>query len=174
MFLPFTPARTERRDSSTVPNCNHGSTRRGPLPLTRPTAALYVADSENHVIRHVPLGEFDVESLAGSGDPGSQDGAGSAARFRKPLGVVLDGRGFLWVADTGNHTIRRVNLVTGMAKTMAGNAGVPGFADGTGQEARFDSPSSVAIARESLAAQLDRESARSTSACAACPGGGPA
>ncbi len=128
------------------------------IAFDQANGALYVADSENHVIRHVPLGEFDVESLAGSGDPGSQDGAGSAARFRKPLGVVLDGRGFLWVADTGNHTIRRVNLVTGMAKTMAGNAGVPGFADGTGQEARFDSPSSVAIARESLAAQLDRES----------------
>ena len=124
----------------------------------RARGGLYLADSENHVIRVIPLGSGQsIETLAGNGQPGSSDGSGAAARFNNPQGVALDGRGFLWVADTGNHTIRRINLQNGEVTTVAGRAGVPGFQDGQGNGARFSFPKGIAIRPETLAQQLARE-----------------
>ncbi len=126
--------------------------------VDRARGSLYLADSENHVIRRIPLGAGQsIETLAGNGQPGSSDGNRIAAQFNNPQGVALDGRGFLWVADTGNHTIRRINLQTGEATTVAGQPGVPGFQDGQGSGARFSSPKGIGIRPETLAQQLARE-----------------
>ncbi len=104
---------------------------------------LYVADTDNHVIRKVtPQGQ--VTTLAGApGTPGSADGAGSKARFRSPAAVTVDLFGNLFVADTGNHTVRRVTLL-GAVTTLAGKAGTAGSTDGYRDAARFSSPSGVA------------------------------
>jgi hypothetical protein len=86
-----------------------------------------------------------VTTFAGTaGPPGSVDGAGSAARFRQPLGLTIDGSGNLYVADTGNHTIRKVTpgaLVT----TVAGSPGVAGSKDGAASAALFNSPRGLAV-----------------------------
>jgi hypothetical protein len=74
---------------------------------------------------------------------GSADGVGSAARFFRPGGAVALG-GFLYIADTGNHTIRRMSISTGEVTTLAGGPGSPGSADGTGSAARFDGPGGIA------------------------------
>jgi sugar lactone lactonase YvrE len=89
---------------------------------------LYVADTLNHIIRKVtPAGS--VTTLAGlPGAAGSADGAGANARFNAPKGITIDSAGNLYVADTGNHTIRKVSAA-GNVTTIAGAAGQPGSSD---------------------------------------------
>ncbi|OFW26098.1 MAG: hypothetical protein A3H97_14125 [Acidobacteria bacterium RIFCSPLOWO2_02_FULL_65_29] len=105
---------------------------------------VYVADNGNSTIRAItPAG--DVTTLAGlAGNPGSSDGAGSTARFSVPAGLVVDGSGDVYVADSGNHTIRRVTPA-GVVTTFAGVAATPGSSDGTGSAARFSEPYGLTI-----------------------------
>jgi hypothetical protein len=105
---------------------------------------VYVADSYNQTIRKIsPAGV--VTTLAGSALlAGSADGTGTAARFYYPLGVAVDGVGNVYVADTSNQTVRKVTP-TGAVSTLAGSAGLPGSADGTGPAARFYFPQGVAV-----------------------------
>ena len=128
------------------------------LALEHAQGSLYIADTENHVIRRAQAGTAGkVETLAGSGSAGSSDGTGKAASFNKPLGLALDDKGHLWVADSGNHTIRRITLSTGKVETLAGKAGAAGWQDGSGESARFSSPAGIALEVESPAQQLQRE-----------------
>jgi NHL repeat len=104
---------------------------------------LYVADTTNHAIRQItPAGL--VSTLAGNnGVPGFVDGAGVAASFNNPVGVAVDGSGNVYVADSSNHAIRRINP-KGVVTTLAGN-GSRGFVNGTGTAARFNNPTGVAV-----------------------------
>ncbi len=108
---------------------------------------LYVADSAGYTIRKItPAGV--VTTLAGDPISGtvdsSHDGTGSAAHFLFPRGLAVDGDGNVFVADTGNHVIRRITPA-GVVTTIAGLARNPGNADGFGTEVRFSSPSALAI-----------------------------
>ncbi|MCX6944180.1 MAG: NHL repeat-containing protein, partial [Opitutales bacterium] len=121
--------------------------------------SLYVADLGNHTIRKITAGGV-VTTLAGTagspgaavvttlagtaGSPGAADGTGSAARFNSPFGVAVDGAGNVYVADTFNHTIRKITA-GGVVTTLAGTAGSAGWADGTGNAARFYRPYGVAV-----------------------------
>jgi hypothetical protein len=103
---------------------------------------VYVADTYNHTIRKITPGAV-VSTLAGTaGMFGSADGTGAAARFNTPIGVATDSAGNVYVADTYNHTIRKITP-TGVVTTLAGMAGIKGSTDGTGSAARFDQPSGV-------------------------------
>jgi sugar lactone lactonase YvrE len=82
-------------------------------------------------------------NLAGSW-PGSADGTGSAAQFRNPYGLTIDHDGNGYVADSSNHTIRKVTP-GGTVTTLAGLASSYGSSDGTGTNARFWLPASVAV-----------------------------
>ena len=105
---------------------------------------VYVADSYNHTIRKVTSAGV-VTTLAGSaGNAGSTDGTNSTARFNYPYGVTVDAAGNVYVADYGNHTIRKVTP-TGVVTTLAGSAGNHGSADGTNSTARFYYPTDVAV-----------------------------
>ena len=90
---------------------------------------LYVADTANSAIRKVVIATGAVTTIAGAGWSGSADGTGAAARFNNPEGVASDRAGNLYVADTGNNTIRQVALSTGAVTTLAGAAGQFGSAD---------------------------------------------
>jgi len=105
---------------------------------------LYVADRGNHAIRKVtPAGA--VTTLAGAaGKSGRANGAGSAARFNNPSGVAIDAVGNVYVADTGNQTIRKI-MPGGEVTTLAGCAGMRGGTDGIGYLARFNGPSAVVV-----------------------------
>ena len=106
---------------------------------------LYVADTNNHTIRKAVPATGAVTTVAGlAGNSGSTDGLGSLARFNFPSGVAVDSAGKLYVADSDNDTIRAI-LPSGLVSTLAGFAGSPGSADGTGGAARFNSPSGVAV-----------------------------
>src|SRR6266487_3128445 len=86
---------------------------------------------------------YTFTTLAGQASIGSADGTGSAARFYFPQGVATDTSGNVYVADTFNYTIRKITPA-GVVTTLAGLAGFPGSADGTGSAARFSSPIGVA------------------------------
>jgi serine/threonine-protein kinase len=76
-----------------------------------PDHSLYIADSYNHVIRRVnPLGT--ITTVAGNGTPGhsGDGGPATAAQLCTPSGVFVDSNNVLYIADTGNHLIRRVEL----------------------------------------------------------------
>ncbi len=105
---------------------------------------VFVADTMNHTIRMIsPVGV--VSTLAGSaGNSGGADGSTSVARFNQPEGVAVDSAGNVYVADSGNNTIRKISTA-GQVSTLAGLAGNWGSADGTGSTARFNSPSSLAV-----------------------------
>jgi sugar lactone lactonase YvrE len=111
---------------------------------------LFVADFLNDTVRKVtPIGtNWVVTTLAGlAGVPGSADGTGSAARFNGPAGVAADNAGNIYVADEHNDTIRKLTPVgtNWVVTTLAGLAGVPGSANGTGSAARFYHPGGVAV-----------------------------
>jgi DNA-binding beta-propeller fold protein YncE/fibronectin type 3 domain-containing protein len=105
---------------------------------------VYVSDSTNQIIRKIgPDGA--VTTLAGlAHQSGSADGVGAGARFLWPGGVAVDGSGNVYVADTGNFTIRKITPA-GVVTTMAGMAGQSGSADGTGSVARFSSLASLTV-----------------------------
>ena len=105
---------------------------------------LYVADSGSNTIRKIAAGGV-VTTLAGSpGVAGFADGTGASARFSNPRGLALDGSGNLFVADTGNSTIRRITPA-GAVTTLAGSPGQFGSAPGAGAAALFDVPVGIAV-----------------------------
>jgi sugar lactone lactonase YvrE len=107
--------------------------------------AIYVADVFNQCIRRIGAGGV-VSTFAGlAGSPGSADGPAATARFRSPRSVTIAPDGAVIVADSGNHTIRRISP-DGLVATLAGSAGRAGFDDGTGSTARFRLPAGVTAA----------------------------
>jgi sugar lactone lactonase YvrE len=105
---------------------------------------IYLADTLNNVIRKItPSGVVSI--LAGTpGISGSADGPGYAALFSAPQGVAVDSSRNIYVADAGNNTIRKISF-NGTVVTLAGSAGIPGNADGTGTGAHFNAPQGVAV-----------------------------
>lgn len=87
---------------------------------------------------------YVFSTYAGETGYGNSDGPAGLARFDHPWSVAVDGSGNLFVADTANHTIRKI-APDGSVTTYAGTAGVSGSADGTGAFARFKSPQGVAV-----------------------------
>src|SRR5947207_2104669 len=105
---------------------------------------IYTADLPHHTIRKItPDGTATI--FAGLNDtPGSANGIGSVARFSFPTGLAVDGAGNVYVADSGNNTIRKITPAAKVT-TFAGSAGLLGSADGTGTAARFYGPFGVAV-----------------------------
>jgi len=105
---------------------------------------VYVTDYGGQTIRKItPAGA--VTTLAGSySQQGGADGTGSAARFYYPYGVAVDSAGYVYVAEYGNFTIRKITP-DGTVTTVAGSTLQTGSVDGTGGAARFNGPTDVAV-----------------------------
>ncbi len=99
----------------------------------------YVADRSNNRIRRVSKTAYVTTTAGYYG--GYKDGSGSSARFNNPVDVARGPGGILYVADSGNHRIRRI--VGNTVSTLAGSTA--GYKDGQGMEARFHSPTGVAV-----------------------------
>lgn len=128
---------------------------------------IFVTENGNNVVRSIVRGAgggITVDTLAGSADTieetdrqnrlnstllgleGFRDGRAETAAFRSPDDIVIASDGTLYVADPLNHAIRKITLSGGVVvvETIAGN-GVPGFADGDGDKARFRTPTGLAL-----------------------------
>jgi len=103
---------------------------------------IIVADFNNHAIRIVNT-KNQVSTLAGDGSPGYVNGPAASARFNQPLGVAIDQMGNIYVADVGNHVIRKIST-SNEVSTYAGN-GQAGFTDGSANAASFNGPSDVVV-----------------------------
>ena len=87
---------------------------------------------------------YTFTTFAGNSGSGSADGPGNLARFHLPNDLAVDAATNLYVVDSLNATIRKITPA-GVVSTLAGLAGSPGFADGTGTNARFFAPSGIAL-----------------------------
>jgi hypothetical protein len=104
--------------------------------------ALFVADSGNRVIRKVAL-DGTPSVFSGSGVFGKADGDAGVATYSNPVDLTSDGMGNLYVVDAGSAVVRKVSA-TGAVTTIAGN-GKSQSTDGTGAEASFHFPTSIAL-----------------------------
>ncbi|TWT53067.1 Virginiamycin B lyase [Rubripirellula amarantea] len=86
---------------------------------------MYFVEMMNHVVRRVDAATGVIQTIAGTGEPGFEGDGGLAthAQFNRPHSIALDHRGGLYVADIGNHRIRRIDLETGVIDTIAGDGG---------------------------------------------------
>jgi sugar lactone lactonase YvrE len=123
-----------------------------PTAITIDSATnLYIADSFNGDIRKVTSARV-VSTVAGFPNlnadgfplPGTEDGTGTAARFFRPSGIAVDSATNIYVADTFNHTIRKIDAAQ-IVTTLAGAAGAAGSTDGIAVLARFNYPSGLAL-----------------------------
>ncbi len=119
-----------------------------PTGITIVGTSLYVADYGNNTIRKVDTNTGVVTTVAGSSsEAGAVDAnVGTNARFYRPFGITTDGTN-LYVADCGNHLIRKIVLSSNAVFTLAGAAGSAGTADSTddtGSTARFNLPTQIA------------------------------
>jgi large repetitive protein len=118
---------------------------------------VYIADTGNNVVRKVAASTGIITTVAGNGAPGSATNVGdggpaTAANLNNPQGVTVDVAGNLFIADTSHHRIRRVDAVSGIITTVAGNgtatgSGAGGFSGDGGQaiSAELNYPFTVAF-----------------------------
>jgi len=112
-----------------------------PREITTDGTNLYVADTKNNLIRKIVISTGAVTTLAGTGSMGSANGTGTSASFYYPQGITTDGTN-LYVAEEGNHLIRKIVISTGVVTTVAGT-GSSGSANGTGTSASFQFPGGI-------------------------------
>ena len=119
-----------------------------PQGITTDGTSLFLTEYFNNDVRRINPATGETTTLAGgnylssASGVGSTDGTGTAARFNHPMGLTADG-GNLYVADTYNHTIRKIVISTSAVTTLAGTAGAPGTTDASGSAARFTYPNDV-------------------------------
>ncbi|HEX8255357.1 MAG TPA: hypothetical protein VF846_19615, partial [Thermoanaerobaculia bacterium] len=105
---------------------------------------VFVADTGNHTIRRIGFNAAVTTFAGTAGSSGATDGTGSAARFSSPQGLTVASGGVIYVADTGNHLIRKITSA-GAVTTIAGGAGAAGSNDGLGLASRFNGPVGIAV-----------------------------
>jgi hypothetical protein len=132
--------------SGTADGVGNAARFNGLSGITTDGTNLYVVDGGSHTIRKIVIATREVTTFAGTaGASGSVDGIGTTARFSSPGGIVTDGV-FLYVADSANNTVRKIEISTRRVRTMAGDATLAGaHVDGTGRFGRFNDPYGMAI-----------------------------
>lgn len=109
---------------------------------------LFVSDTGNNVIRKITAGGA-VSTYAGvAGSGGFLDGTTGTALFSSPLGIAVAADGTVYVADSGNHCIRKI--AGGTVTTLVGNPQVWGSANGTGTNALFNSPCGLKFSAQGI------------------------
>lgn len=110
---------------------------------------LFFSDSSNNRVRRVDAATGLISTIAGNGVAGGSgdDGAASSAELNNPSGLALDGAGNLFIADSGNNVVRRVDAVTGLITTVVGKIGESGYAGdgGPAVDATLTSPQGIAL-----------------------------
>lgn len=107
---------------------------------------LYIADSDNHRVRRIDTSGV-IRTIAGNGTPGNAGNGGPAAsaQLRNPLGVALDAAGNVYIADSDNNRICRIDT-SGVIRTVAGNGTAGNGGDGgPATSAQLRGPAGVAV-----------------------------
>ncbi len=109
---------------------------------------VFIADEGNNVIREVSFSTGVITTVAGTGAAGysGDGGLATAATFRSPNGITVDNAGNLYIADKGNHAVRKVTAATGEITTIAGT-GVAGYSGdgGAATSAQLNEPDYVSL-----------------------------
>lgn len=104
---------------------------------------LYIADTNNNVVRVVDSSTGIISTVAGNGSAAyaGDGGQATASSLKTPNGLTFDPAGNLYIADTGNNAVRRVNITTGIITTVAGNGTAAYSGDGgVAETATLNSP----------------------------------
>jgi DNA-binding beta-propeller fold protein YncE len=147
LIWPYAGSGREARVDGTVDDAAFAQ----PSGLSMADGTMIVADSEANIIRAIELPPVNrVTTVAGGDlfDFGDTDGVGDAARFQHPLGVAHHD-GVIYVADTYNHRIKRIDPRTRRVTSYAGT-GRPGHQDGPSAKAQFYEPAGLAVAGNRL------------------------
>ncbi len=141
------PATAARLDFTLVPGVQQGG-----VAVDSQRNRLYIADLGNHRVRVVDLLTGTISTFAGNGLPGfaGDMGPAAAARLQRPSALAVEPQtGALWIADTGNQVLRRVEPDGSRILTVAGSPGIRGFAGdgGPAWRARLNNPAGLAIDR---------------------------
>ncbi len=119
----------------------------GPSGIVTDGTVAYVADAFNSAIRQIDVASSTVSTVAGPGY-GTNDGPALSARFNEPSGLAWNqAGGLLYIADTGNNEIRKLDLNAKLVTTLAGGP-AHGFQDGSLASTRFDQPSGLAVSAD--------------------------
>jgi DNA-binding beta-propeller fold protein YncE len=111
---------------------------------------LYLCDTNNSDIRKINVASGTVTTIAGTANiSGTEDGTGSAAHFNEPTQIATDGTA-LYVADSGNSTVRRITLADMKVKTVGGQAGTTGKTEGNSDKSLFSGPRGVAVDKKAI------------------------
>lgn len=134
--------------------------------VTDAAGNLFLSDTGNNRIRRVGAvggiltGQSVITTIAGDGSPGGSGDGGPAtsARVSGPSGLVIDGAGNLYIADSGNHAVRRIDAVTGVITTVAGTLQTPGYTGdgGAATSATLTAPNAVALDKDNNLYIADR------------------
>lgn len=112
-----------------------------PYAMARhPNGLIYIADTNNHRIR-VMNAVGEVSTFVGTGVAGYNDGNPAVAQFNRPQGIAIDKQGIVYVADTDNHSIRKITA-NGQVTTVAGN-GKSGFTNGRLNQSQLNFPTGL-------------------------------
>ncbi len=105
---------------------------------------IFFCDMKNHLIRKIDKSGI-VSTFAGrKGESGIRDGLNKNAQFNQPEGIVVDSQGNLFVVDTYNFSVRKIDK-NGKVTTFAGVGGKKGYANGNGKQALFNMPIGISI-----------------------------
>ncbi len=113
-----------------------------PTQIATDGSALYVADSGNSTIRRITLADMKVKTVGGqAGTTGKTEGGSDKSLFSGPRGIAVDKKA-IYVADTGNDVIRKIDISTLQTSTIAGT-GEDGDKDGPALQAQFNNPGAL-------------------------------
>ena len=156
LLLVAMPTHAQTGDITTIAGGGVGDGGRPTLAaLTSPAGVaidsqgdIYIADGAAHRIRKIDIENNIISTFAGTGNPGfsGDGGPASAAALNSPFGLAFDNDDNLYIADSSNNRIRKIDFLTGIITTVAGS-GSPGFEgdEGSGLDAAFHSPHGVDV-----------------------------